>query len=170
MDGTIHVQIQREVTLSTSEYCLLMVGDFNITVVCVTGPAASTGQSEWTGGSGATPGVQKQQPGAYTGHAQVHVSHGSLVRTGLLHVCQQLHDAQCSRHAPLAAVSSPPVLLWKAKRQYCSAVQTQKAVSAYFTSKQILPFAFAEHYFSVQVSSYFLLTFQSRVRRLYYTS
>ena len=28
----------------------------------------------------------------------------------------------------------------------CAAVQSQKAVSAYFTSKQILPFAFAENY------------------------
>ena len=28
---------------------------------------------------------------------------------------------------------------------YSSAVQSQKAVSAYFTSKQILPFGFAEH-------------------------
>ena len=31
---------------------------------------------------------------------------------------------------------------------YYTAMQRQKAVSAYFTSKQILPFAFAEQYMS----------------------
>ena len=29
--------------------------------------------------------------------------------------------------------------------EYCSAVQSQKAVSAYFTSNKILPYSFAEH-------------------------
>ena len=40
--------------------------------------------------------------------------------------------------------------------QTYSAVQSQKAVSAYFTSKQILPFGFAEQYCSLDVSEYYL--------------
>ena len=32
------------------------------------------------------------------------------------------------------------------------AVQSQKALSAYFTSKQIMPFGFAEHYFIINNS------------------
>ena len=49
-----------------------------------------------------------------------------------------------------------------AKRDY-TAVQRQKAVSAYFTSKQILPFAFArakgkrQYLLTLQVSRYCLL-------------
>ena len=35
--------------------------------------------------------------------------------------------------------------------EVCTAVQSQKAVSAYFTSEQILPFGFAEQYTSTPI-------------------
>ena len=36
----------------------------------------------------------------------------------------------------------------------CTAVQSQKAVSAHFTSEQILPFGFAERYRGIFCSAY----------------
>ena len=36
---------------------------------------------------------------------------------------------------------------------YYTAVQIQKAVSAYFSSKQTVPFGFARQYYSLQVTS-----------------